>query len=321
MAHWQSPPPDDATTTSKGGWLRDALKNHPDCQSFRKLGHHWDMYKIIFPTGHAQTDQPTGVDCVGEMTDEEHIGCCPGGYATTIMNICPNATGMGISLSTPEGGHGLAIPQHLMARFDMRWEDLTRYDLAPEWADKPALEPIPFTRNTFDLVVCDAHDRRPQLCPWACTRLLVSQLLLALYGVHPGGRILLTLWRVENPLTAQILLALDRISTSTHTLKSPLHEIRPAFYLLALGIQTNSSGYTTLVHALKKLWFAMTFGGESGQGRHATWAEKEMITPWDEVTSPAGLDLIARLGSPVWNVQSNALLRFLRSQGIEIDIE
>lgn len=47
MAHWQSPPPDDATTTSKGGWLRDALKNHPDCQSFRRLCRHWDMVRVL----------------------------------------------------------------------------------------------------------------------------------------------------------------------------------------------------------------------------------------------------------------------------------
>ncbi|CAE6478247.1 unnamed protein product [Rhizoctonia solani] len=351
MAHWQSPTPDYTTTISKGGWLREVLKSHPDCQSFRILCHHWEMYKTIFPTGHPQTDnQPNEIDPVGEMTDEERaqklrlglqemnstinfinshrfldIGCCPGGYSTLVMNICPNSTGMGISLSVPEGGHGLAIPGNLLPRFDLRLEDLTMFDLAPDWPEKPTLQPVPFTRNTFDLVICDAHYRQPQPVndprPWSCTRLLISQLLLALYGVHPGGRILLTLWRVESPLTAQILLALDRISTSTHTLKSPLHEIRPAFYLLALGVQTNVSGYTTIVHALKKLWCIMTFGGESGQGRDVTWTEKEMITPWDEVMSPAGLALIARLGTPVWDVQRNSLLRFLQSQGVGVDMD
>ncbi|CAE6514492.1 unnamed protein product [Rhizoctonia solani] len=350
MAHWQSPSPDDSTTMSKGGWLREALKSHPDCQSFRRLCDHWEMYQTAFPTGPQTDNQPNGTDFVNEVTDEERaqhlrlalqemntnlnfinshrfldIGCCPGGYSTLVMNICPNATGMGISLSVPEGGHGLAIPENLLARFDLRLEDLTMFDFAPDWSDKPSLEPIPFTRNTFDLVICDAHYRQRQPTndprPWSCTRLLVSQLLLALNGVHPGGRIFLTLWRVESPLVAQILLALDRISTSTHTLKSPLHEIRPAFYLLALGIQTNASSYTTLVHALKKLWFIMTFSGESGQGRDITWTEKEMVTPWEDVMSQAGLALIARLGTHVWDVQSNALLRFLQSQRIQVDVD
>ncbi|KAH7318007.1 hypothetical protein B0J17DRAFT_724302 [Rhizoctonia solani] len=253
------------------------------------------------------------------------IGCCPGGYSRFVMDTCPNATGMGISLSIPNGGHGLAIPEHLLPRFDLRLEDLTLFDLAPDWPDKPALstelKPIPFTRNTFDLVICDAHYRQRQPIndprPWSWTRLLISQLLLALYGVYPGGRLLLTLWRIESPLTAQILLALNRISAGTYTLKSSLHEMRPSFYLLALGVRTNCPEYTTLLYALKKLWWIVTFGEEGGQGRDVKWVEKEMISPWEDVMSPAGLAVITRLGTPVWDIQGDAILGFLQSRGID----
>ncbi|CCO31031.1 hypothetical protein BN14_05065 [Rhizoctonia solani AG-1 IB] len=308
------------------------------------------------PSDNTNTEgQPNEGDCVGQITDEERalrlrlslegmngvinfilthrfldIGCCPGGYSTLVMNICPNATGMGISLPVPDGGHGLAIPGPLLPRFDLQLADLTMFDLAPDFSDTPpsssSLQPIPFDRNTFDLVICDAHYRQRQPAndprPWSGTRLYISQLLLALHAIHPGGRIFLTLWRVESPLTAQILLALDRISTSTHTLKSrSIHEQRPMFYVLAAGIQTNSSEYTTLVYSLKKLWWTMTFGDVGGQGRDATWTEKEMITPWDDVMTEAGLALISRLGTPVWDIQSNGLLRFLQSQGIELDVD
>ncbi|CAE6380329.1 unnamed protein product [Rhizoctonia solani] len=347
---------DDATTTRKGDWLKEALKGHPDCQTFRRLCSLREIRQSMVPSDHANTeDQPDGGDCVGLVTDEERalklrlslegmnatinfinthrfldIGCCPGGYSTLVMNRCPNATGMGISLPVPSGGHGLAIPAPLLPRLELRLADLTMFDLAPDWSDKPPpalpLQPIPFNRNTFDLVICDAHYRQPQPIndprPWNGTRLLVSQLLLALCAVHPGGRILLTLWRVESPLTAQILLALDRISTSTNTLKSrSIHEQRPTFYVLAMGIQTNSSEYTILVYSLKKLWWIMTFGEEGGQGRDVNWIEKEMIAPWDEVMSEAGLALISRFGAPVWDIQCNGLLRFLRSQGIEFDLD
>ncbi|KAJ1309471.1 hypothetical protein OPQ81_006247 [Rhizoctonia solani] len=352
----ESPSLDDETTISKGAWLREALQGHPDCQIFRRLCSLREIYKsqAAVPTAYPQIeDQPNQGDCVGQVTDEERairmrlslqamnatinfihshrfldIGCCPGGYSTLVMNICPNSTGMGISLSVADGGHGLAIPEDLMNRFDLRLEDLTMFDLAPDWPDKSPLttelQPIPFTRNTFDLVICDAHYRQRQPIndsrPWSWTRLIISQLLLALYGVHPGGRILLKLWSIESPLTAQILFALNRISV-THTLKSPIHQIRQTFYLLATGVQTNTSDYTALVHALKRLWCTMTFGGEAGQGRKVTWTEKETIASWDDVISQGGLDLISRLGVPVWDIQYNALLQFLQAQGLDISVD
>ncbi|KAF8682801.1 FtsJ-like methyltransferase [Rhizoctonia solani] len=348
---------DDHTTSYKGSWLKEALKVHPDCQTFRQLCTVIEIQRRSIASNiPANTEEQADAgDCVGQVTNEERalklrlsledmnsiinfihthrfldIGCCPGGYSTLVMNLFANATGMGISLPESDGGHGLAIPEALLPRLNLQLDDLTMFDLTPDWSDKPPLltplKPIPFDRNTFDFVICDAHYRQPQPVndprPWNSTRLLISQLLLALYGIHPGGRIFLTLRNVENPLTAQILVALNQISTGIHTLKSrTIHRHRPNFYALATGIQTNSSQYTSLVHSLKKLWWTMTFGGEGGQGRDVTWTEKEMIAPWDDVMSEAGLALIIRLGNPVWRIQFNALLRTLQAQGMEIDID
>ncbi|KAB5593112.1 hypothetical protein CTheo_3414 [Ceratobasidium theobromae] len=220
--------------------------------------------------------------------------------------------------------------------------DITSLDLAPSLTSPASpltvnskstlVSPIPFDLNSFDFVICDAHhlhDQQLQIEPHLRdpTRLLISQVLLALRAVYNGGKILLRLSCVEKPLTAQILLAFWRISGHTETIKSlTLNKRLETFYLLAQGIRINTSEYRKLVDALEKLWYWMTFGGEGGVGRNITWEEQEMITSWEEVMSEGGINQIVRLGIKVWEIQCCALYGFLKSEGIlqskgiEIDI-
>jgi hypothetical protein len=256
-----------------------------------------------------------------------------------ILLKCPQATGMGISLPFEDGGPALAIPQDLFHRIELRTADLTLFDLAPS-RPKPlppqptglhAVEvvPIPFPLNSFDFVICDAHhldvDVYPDnIRPWNRTRLLISEILLALRAIYPGGKIFLRLSCVEHPLTARILIIFSRIADYVCTIKSKLiHKKLETFYLLAEGIRIDTSEYRKLVDGLEKLWYVMTFGGQGGFGREITWVEQELIIPWEEVVSPNGVKQIARLGEEVWRIQYKALQKFLhaQSQGIEIDID
>ncbi|CEL58572.1 hypothetical protein RSOLAG1IB_08648 [Rhizoctonia solani AG-1 IB] len=186
------------------------------------------------------------------------------------------------------------------------------------------LVPLPFRRHEFDFVVCDAHHLRlhpdNEIRTWNWTRLLISQILLALRAVQPGGTIFLKLSCVERALTARILIAFTRIAGYTHSVKSKLlHRKRGSFYLLAKGIRTHTLSYRRLVAGLEKLWHVMTFGGPGGFGRDMTWDEQDLITPWDEVMKPAGLDHIARLGRPMWKIQYDGLLKFLKEKGVVYD--
>ncbi|CAE6447509.1 unnamed protein product [Rhizoctonia solani] len=264
------------------------------------------------------------------------LGCNPGGYSSYILRTCPYATGVGISLPGEDAGHGCAIPGILRPRIDVREMDLTLIDLAPALT-KPNesyitgsralslyLMPLPFSRHEFDFVVCDAHHLRlhpdNEIRPWNWTRVLISQILLALRAVQPGGTIFLKLSCVERALTARILIAFTRIAGSTRTVKSKLlHRKRGSFYLLAKSIRTHTLSYRRLVAGLEKLWHTMTFGGPHGFGRDITWDEQDLISPWDEVMKPTGVDHIARLGKPMWEIQYNALLKFLKEQGVICD--
>ncbi|CAE6487865.1 unnamed protein product [Rhizoctonia solani] len=261
------------------------------------------------------------------------LGCNPGGYCSYILRTCPYATGTGISLPVEDTGHGCAIPDALRPRISICEMDLTMIDLAPNMPKPCALHIIdrhtkalsimalPFLPHEFDFVVCDAHHSRlhpgNQLRPWNWTRLLISQILLALRAVQGGGTIFLKLARVECTLVSRILIAFTRISGFTKSVKSKfLHVKRGTFYLLARDIGAHTHVYREFVTGLEKLWYIMTFGGPDGFGRDITWQEQDLITPWGEVVSPAGLNHIARLGKPMWEIQYRALLKFLKKQGV-----
>ncbi|KAJ1300566.1 hypothetical protein OPQ81_002220 [Rhizoctonia solani] len=243
---------------------------------------------------------------------------------------------MGITLPVEDAGHGCAISATLRPRIDIREMDLTLIDLAPT-LQKPDsshisgsralalhLVPLPFRRHEFDFVVYDAHHLRlhpdNEVRAWNWNRVLISQILLALRAVQAGGTIFLKLSCVERALTARILIAFTRIAGFTRTVKSKLlHVKRGSFYLLARDIRTHTLSYRHLIAGLEKLWHIMTFGGPHGFGRDMTWEEQDLITPWDEVMSPTGVNHIARFGRPMWEIQYKALLKFLKYQGIIYD--
>ncbi|CAE6505348.1 unnamed protein product [Rhizoctonia solani] len=253
------------------------------------------------------------------------LGCAPGGFAQYLLRKNRRARGIGISLPSEQGGNGFGISysEHL-ARYELRWADLTMFDLAPS-IPKPATSthvhpPLPFESSSRDLIVCDAQwvlnpDNLKR--PWNWTRLIISQLLIALRVVSPGGNILIRLSCVERPLTGRILLALCRISDLVRTVKSTRFQaVRSYFYVLAQRVHPQSDEYKELVTALERLWYTMTFEGEDGYGRDITAEDEELITTDEEMLSEEGLSTIVQLGTPIWEIQYDALCYFLTNRGV-----
>lgn len=214
-------------------------------------------------------------------------------------------------------------PEYL-ARYELHMVDLTTFDLAPS-IPKPSspvhdLVQLPFKPASQDLIICDGQwvinpDNLKRYWNW--TRLIISQLLIALRAVSPGGNIFLRLSCVERTLTGRILLALCRISDLVRTVKSSQFQaMRSYFYVLAQRIDPDSDECKKLIDALEKLWYIMTFEGEDGCGRDIGAEDEELITPEEELISEQGLSVLAQLGTPVWNVQYDALCSFLGSRGV-----
>jgi hypothetical protein len=194
------------------------------------------------------------------------------------------------------------------------------YDLAPSIPTPQPLLPLPFQSASLDLVVCDAKwVRHPDNLrrPWNWTRLIISQLLIALRAVSSGGTVLLRLSCVERTLTGRILLAMCRIANLVRCIKPDTFQpTRSYFYALAQQVNTSSGEFRNLVVALERLWYVMTFEGEEGYGRDITPDDEDSITSEEALTSEEGLLKIVQLGTPVWNVQHNALYHFLHKKGV-----
>ncbi|KAF8755480.1 FtsJ-like methyltransferase [Rhizoctonia solani] len=180
--------------------------------------------------------------------------------------------------------------------------------------------PLPFKLCSRDLIVCDAQwvlnpDNLNR--PWNWTRLIVSQLLIALHAVSPHGNIFIRLSCVERTLTGRILLALCRISDLVRTVKSDrFQSMRSYFYVLAQRVNRQSSEFRNLVVALERLWYIMTFEGENGYGRDISAEDEELITTDEEILSEEGLSTIVQLGTPIWAIQYDALCYFLTNRGV-----
>jgi hypothetical protein len=81
-------------------------------------------------------------------------------------------------------------------------------------------------------------------------------------------------------------------------------------------VNPHSNEFKKLVGALEQLWYTMTFEGENGYGKDIGSEDEELITTDEEMLSEMGLSTIVQLGTPIWEIQYNALCHFLTTRGV-----
>ncbi|KAJ1301593.1 hypothetical protein OPQ81_008841 [Rhizoctonia solani] len=302
----------DATAVAEAKWLTEVLLGNPHCDNFRKLKKFCDEIHAAGFLHPPRSPPPTA----SQLTEwakntylmlramnrgSEHpygfsyrvsrfldIGSNPGGFAQFILQHS-NARGVGVSLPIDSGGIGCAIPPN--ERFELHELDIL--DLVSSYLSSRVL---PFTCDKFDLIILDAN-------PF-CPRILLAQLLLALYTIYNGGQILLTLSCIERPFTARIVLALKRIAYNITTSKPP-QASSGIFYIHAQAVRVDTPAYRKLKDNLTRLWNQT----HTTDTREPTWEEQDLITLWDEVMKKSNTNLIAKLGNPLWETQLTALNR------------
>ena len=226
--------------------------------------------------------------------------CAPGGFSFYILEKNTVAKGTGISLHLADSGLPMQ-PMKRCSRYEFVTSDVLRYDFSP--TDGPPLptiphaedlQPIPTSwRHRFDLVLLDAHSIAPSIhhAPSAdpnpisdanaartrdiySTALLVSQLLLALETLAPGGTLVLSkLHRLAAASAAHVLYLLDRLSAELVVHKPRgVHTARSSFYAVAKGVCPPGAGARGVeglrawyVDGLRRLWAELWLGGEDGQ--------------------------------------------------------
>ena len=239
--------------------------------------------------------------------------CCPGGFSSYILSKNLFATGVGLSLDVQSGGHAFLLEDHLQPRLQLKWADVTRYQLGPTAINDPRLQPFPFYPDThlFDLVLLDGHPLRtsnPQTAGMS-DRLLISQLIIGLQAISVSGTIVIKLSRPERVVTAKILFMLDVLSLSLSTWKPVyMHATRATFYAVAKGVGYGQQGnrWPQLLSGLKALWMDLTYGGPTGSGRALNAADLDFILNDVELQSKFG-NRLQQLAQHIWLVQSESL--------------
>ncbi|KAH7334399.1 hypothetical protein B0J17DRAFT_770749 [Rhizoctonia solani] len=311
----------DVVVEAEAKWLTEVLLDRPDCDNFRKLEALYRGIRAAGVTHRFRPPSPTTPDLVAQWADIMYgvfhamncslgdlygflrsmtrflvVGSNPGGFTRFILEHS-NARGVGVSLPVDSGGIGLAIPPD--DRFELH--ELDVLDLVSHFQlSDPMPRALPFTCTQFELIVLDITSSRP--------RILIAQLLLALHTIYNGGQILLTLSCIERPLTARILIAFSKIADYLDTYKPPqVQAWSGLFYLHARVVRTDTPAYRKLKDNLQRLWNRI----HSTHTEDPTWDEQDLISPWEEVMKKSNVDLVVKLGNPLWGTRLAALHRAL----------
>ncbi|THU77237.1 hypothetical protein K435DRAFT_786816 [Dendrothele bispora CBS 962.96] len=144
-----------------------------------------------------------------------------------------------------------------------------------------------------------------------CYQLLISQLVIALQYVRPGGKLVVKLSCIERARTAKIVRLFDLISERIETVKPmTMHAKRGSFYLVVHGVSGKGvEGHRQehFVEKLREVWTELTFGGDEGKGRFLNLEDLDFVVTTE--------DLVER--SPdVWRGQTKGLEGLFRAKNV-----
>lgn len=255
---------------------------------------------------------------LGASVTSLNLCMAPGGYTWYFLERNPTASSFGITLATEDGGHPMYLPYGeddkrvvvefmditmLASEFGTPIEDVPRQH--PE-ADKFSAH-RPFEGQVFDVVICDGqvlrvhkHQRSPTR---EIVRLLVSQLILGLQRIKPGGTFIILLHKVDvwdNMILLKTFEAFSRIQVYK---SEKTHAGRSSFYLVAKNIQPGSPEGVEAVKNWKKVWWRATFAGDSSTGLDLDEPNDEEIKNVLDAYGPR----LRQLGQPIWSIQLKAM--------------
>lgn len=277
------------------------------------------MMQQILDEMHAQT----GFLNLAAREAELHvfdICMAPGGYTAAVLQYHPTAKAFGVTLPEQDGGHAVLVPSDALA--GLKYMDVTM--LINEFGDGGAVPKThpdykkfiiarPFSYYKFDLVFCDGmvlrtQERASYREKNEVTRLINSQLILAIQRIAPGGTLVMLLHKIDCFSSAFILYILSTFAKVEVFKPARKHNTRSSFYMVAKDVQPGSEAAKAAIKKWKVTWWKATFGdGASEDGPadpRAQTDEGELFKMLQEF-GPT----LMELGRPVWEVQAEALKR------------
>ncbi|CAE6412829.1 unnamed protein product, partial [Rhizoctonia solani] len=284
----------DAGAEAEAKWLTEVLldRRHPDCDNFRKLEKTLSYMRAAAVVPRFRSPSMT-LELVAKRKNVMYellkamnqnlghpnwfshltsrfldVGSKYHGFSQYILEHS-NGRGVGVSLPIDDGGTSWAmLPGNRYEQYPVDLLNLVSSYVSSDPTSRPLLSPFD---TEFDFVILNANS--------PCPRVLLAQLLLALYTIYNGGQILLTLSCIERPLTARVVIAISKIADYITTSKPPrVHAQSGLFYLHAQTVRNDTPAYRKLKDNLERLWYRI----HSTHTRDPTWDEQDLITPWDQ---------------------------------------
>ncbi|KAF9539891.1 hypothetical protein CPC08DRAFT_770899 [Agrocybe pediades] len=253
------------------------------------------------------------------------LGCSSGGFSSYILSKNWRSTGCGVSLPIEEGGHEFLMSNPSERyRYTLFSGNITKYALAPAALNDPRFSPLPDAidyPNKFNIVLLDAYQLRTQTERLRSERdrLLISQLIIALKSVQPGGTIIMKLAIPHRILPAKIVYMFKMISGEVQRWKPrTMHENRGKFYLVARdvgGSEETGLNQATFLRALRRVWTELTFGSKNGYGRILKTKDLDFVVTNRELAGDH-IKWLVEFGNPLWEVQEACLREHFEKKGI-----
>jgi 23S rRNA U2552 (ribose-2'-O)-methylase RlmE/FtsJ len=246
------------------------------------------------------------------------IGMAPGGFSKTVLRTHPKARIRGITLPLEIGGIKMMLPGwQTDHRVRMKFLDVTM--LADEMGRPTTSIPTdhtdfakfssrrPFKKETFDLVFCGATVRYVQARAeyresHERTRLVTSQLVVALQRLRQRGSLVLVMHKVEAINTAEIIRTFTKCSKVRLFKPEKKFAIKSSFYMVAMEVDTENKDLQSAILKWQKQWEDATFEANNALPACSPASEdqvREMLTEF-------GPRLI-ELATPLWKTQADAL--------------
>ncbi|KAG8630244.1 hypothetical protein KVT40_001863 [Elsinoe batatas] len=250
--------------------------------------------------------------------DARILDCCmaPGGFLSVCLEINPGHRAVAFTLPVDEGGHRVLLPLD-DGRVKTNFLDITML------SGDVGVTKIPFNHpdavnflpqqlppeKTFDIVLCDGqvlrtHQRASYRERREARRLTLSQIILGLEHIDPGGTMIILLHKLETFNTANLLHKFSKFASLKVYKSVKYHAKRSSFYLIATNIQPYHVEALSVVSAWKKLWITATLGTDMEYERQLREEELGVYSLLNEY----GPELM-RLGQEIWCTQANALAR------------
>ncbi|KAF2759859.1 hypothetical protein EJ05DRAFT_484757 [Pseudovirgaria hyperparasitica] len=241
----------------------------------------------------------------------------PGGFAKYFKNSIPNSKVWGFSLPKSSGGHEVLLDLR-QNWLEVTFQDVTMLmdeilggasDQSESVKDHIEAEQLrsqwPYSTQKFDLVICDGqvlrtHQRAEYRQSSEPKRLALSQLIIALQRLTPGGTLIMLLHKIEAWDNIQVLSTFQQFSDICFFKPKPYHAIQSSFYLVAKNVRSESSAALDAIMKWREAWKAATFEGPLTEYD----TEEEIM----KVLGNFG-DAYVKMAEPVFEIQKLALER------------